>query len=256
MKVGQRRLSGWQRVFLMRFLLLMALILVLAGSLVLQSTAHAQSVRGSTGTIASTAELTYGEWNARWWQWFFSVPASQNPGLATKGAVDCSVKQSGNVWFLAGHFAGGGTFMLSCTIPAGKALFIPLINSWADNVCVTPPKSVGQLRHDAADGVFPPKNLQASIDGNSLTSQSQRAVSPVFSYTLPPPPNNVIFKAFHVKIPGDCGTTSSTVDGAVADGFYVMITPDLLTAGSHTIKFGGTGPTGFTLGMTYELTVQ
>jgi hypothetical protein len=122
----------------MSFLLLVALILVLAGSLVLQRTAHAQSERGSTATIAGTAELTYGEWNARWWQWFFSVPASKNPGLATNGAVNCSVGQSGDVWFLAGYFLGSGSFTRSCTIPAGKALFIPLINSWADNICNTP----------------------------------------------------------------------------------------------------------------------
>jgi hypothetical protein len=57
-----------------------------------------------------------------------------------------------------------------------------------------------------------------------------------------------------VSIPGDCGTTSSTVDGAVADGFYIMLPP--LTAGSHRINFGGTGPTGFTLNVTYNLTVN
>jgi hypothetical protein len=78
---------------------------------------------------------TYGEWNAGWWQWFFSVPASKNPGLATNGAVDCRVGQSGNVWFLAGQFQSSGSFTRSCTVPAGKALFIPLINSWVDNVC-------------------------------------------------------------------------------------------------------------------------
>src|SRR5438067_24588 len=85
--------------------------------------------------------MTYGQWNARWWQWFFSVPASRNPGLATDGAVDCSVGQSGDVWFLAGSFQSGGTFSRSCAVPVGKALFVPLINSWADNVCNTPPLS-------------------------------------------------------------------------------------------------------------------
>jgi len=195
---------------------------------------------------------TFGELNASWWQWFFSVPASKNPGLAKNGSVDCSVGQSGNVWFLAGKFLSGGTFTRSCTIPVGKALFIPLINSWQDNVCVKPPHGVGQLRALAADSVYPPVELHASIDGSPLLSQ--RAISPVFSYTLPPPPDNVIYAEFGVSIPGDCGTTSSTVDGAVADGFYIMLPP--LTAGSHRINFGGTGPTGFTLNVTYNLTVN
>jgi len=195
---------------------------------------------------------TFGELNASWWQWFFSVPASKNPGLAKNGSVDCNVGQSGNVWFLAGKFLSGGTFTRSCTIPVGKALFIPLINSWQDNVCVKPPHGVGQLRALAADSVYPPVELHANIDGSPLLSQ--RAISPVFSYTLPPPPDNVIYAEFGVSIPGDCGTTSSTVDGAVADGFYIMLPP--LTAGSHRINFGGIGPTGFTLNVTYNLTVN
>ncbi len=203
---------------------------------------------------------TYGEWNASWWQWFFSVPASTNPGLATNGAVDCSVGQSGHVWFLAGSFQSSGTFTRSCTVPVGTMLFIPLINAWKDNVCASPPETVDQLKNDVANTVSSATNLHASIDGQSLTNlASYRATAPgSFSYTLPPPPDNVIFKVFGVSIPGDCGTTSSTVAPAVADGFYIMLTP--LTPGSHRINFGGTIPAtdtvpAFTLDVTYNLTV-
>ncbi len=193
---------------------------------------------------------TYGEWNAGWWQWSFSVPASKNPALATNGALDCSVGQSGDVWFLAGHFLTGGSFTRSCSIPVGKALFIPLINSWVDNVCNTIPFTVDQLH---AMAVIPPANLHASIDGNPLTNlESYRAISPVFSYTLPPSPDNLIDAGFQVSLPGDCWP-SLTVTPAVADGFYIMLTP--LTAGSHSINFGGSGPGGFTLDVTYNLTV-
>ena len=193
---------------------------------------------------------TYGEWNAGWWQWFFSVPASKNPGLATNGALDCSVGQSGNVWFLAGHFVTGGTFTHSCTIPAGKALFVPLINTWQDNLCEVPQLTVDQLRALAESRVIPAKKLHASIDGSPLLSQ--RAISPVFSYTLPPSPDNLIYAGFGVSLPGPCWP-SLTVTPAVADGFYIMLTP--LTAGSHRINFGGSGP-GITLDVTYNLTVN
>src|SRR6266702_5519675 len=196
--------------------------------------------------------MTYGQWNAGWWQWFFSVPESKNPGLATNGALDCSVGQSGAVWFLAGHFQGSGSFTRSCTVPVGKALFIPLINSWADNVCNTSPLTVDQLRPSAARGVISPANLHASIDGNPLSNlESYRAISPVFSYTLPPSPDNVIDAAFGVSLPCPCWP-SLTVTPAVADGFYIMLTP--LTAGSHSINFGGSGP-GITLDVTYNLTI-
>ena len=201
---------------------------------------------------------TYGEWNASWWQWLFSVPASKNQELMNN-AVDCTVGQSGNVWFLAGSFSSG-TFTRSCTIPAGKALFIPILNSWADNVCNNgippnlPPQTVEQLRDIAKNFVIPPANLHTSIDGHSLTNlESYRAISPVFSYTLPPSPDNVIDAVFGVSLPGPCWP-SLTVTPAVADGFYIMLAP--LTAGSHRINFGGSGPGGgFALDVTYNLTV-
>jgi hypothetical protein len=197
--------------------------------------------------------LTYGEWNARWWQWFFSVPASENPGLAKGGKVDCSVGQSGDVWFLSGYFNGSGKFTYNCTIPAGKALLIPLINSWADNVCNNPPLTIHQLRQITANAVFPPKELHASVDGHSFTHLgSYRAVSPVFSYTLPPSPDNVLDAVFGISLPGLCWP-SLTVYPAVADGFYIMLRP--LTPGLHTIKFGGTG-NGFFENITYKLTVK
>jgi hypothetical protein len=180
-------------------------IALIALVLVLQVTPALAANNPNPGVLPPNARpfgKTYEEWNAGWWQWFFSVPASKNPGLATNGALDCSVGQSGNVWFLAGQFLSAGTFTRSCTIPAGKALVIPLINSWEDNVCFNgppnpPPFNVEQLRAMAANLVSPPSNLHASIDGHPLTNlESYRAISPVFSYTLPPSPDNLIDAAY------------------------------------------------------------
>jgi hypothetical protein len=173
--------------------------------------------------------------------------------LLLDGTFPCAFKMcQGESWFLVGHFPTGGTFTHSCTIPIGKALFIPLINSWADNVCVTPPSTVDELRTAAAGSVFPPKELHARIDDSSFSNlESYRAISPVFSYTLPPSPDNVIDAAFGVSLPGPCWP-SLTVTPAVADGFYILLTP--LTAGSHRLNFGGSGP-GVTLDVTYNLTV-
>jgi hypothetical protein len=232
--------------------------IMLIGMLMLSTTreasAHTNPNPGVFPPKSHPYGLTYGEWNARWWQWSFSVPSSKNPALTTNGAVDCSVGQSGKVWFLAGHFLTGGSFTRNCTIPHGKALLIPLINSWQDNVCNNPPLTVKELRVGAASGVFPPTELHASIDGHSLTDlESYRAISPVFSYTLPSSKDNLIYTGFGVKLPGPCWP-SLTVKPAVADGFYIMLHP--LTAGKHTIKFGGTGPGGFSLDMTYNITVK
>ncbi len=196
---------------------------------------------------------SYGEWNALWWQWFFSVPASKNPGLATNGKVDCKVGQSGKVWFLAGNFLSGGTFTRSCNIPEGKALFVPLVNSWVDNIGNSPPYTVDQLRAIAAGAVTPATNLHANVDGKSFTDLSHyRSKSPVFSYTLPPSPDNVIDAAFGIALPDPNYWPSLTVKPAVADGYYIMLAP--LCKGLHTINFGGSSP-GITLDITYTITV-
>src|SRR5260370_41583438 len=148
-------------------------IALIALVLLLQVTPALADTNPNPGVLPPNFDLfgkSYGEWNAGWWQWSFSVPASKNPALATNGALDCSVGQSGNVWFLAGHFLTGGSFTRSCSIPAGKALFIPLINSWADNVCNAPPLTVDQLRASAAGRVNPPANLHPRIDRHPLSN--------------------------------------------------------------------------------------
>src|SRR5207302_2056669 len=40
---------------------------------------------------------TYVEWSVKWWQWVFSLPATNSPILDTG---DCSAGQSGHVWCL------------------------------------------------------------------------------------------------------------------------------------------------------------
>jgi hypothetical protein len=231
-----------------------SIAVVMVGMALLVSTpVFAESINPGVSPLNSPPSgVTFGKLNASWWQWFFSVPASKNPGLAADGAVDCSVGQSGNVWFLAGQFQGRGSDTHSCTIPAGKTLVIPLINSWVDNICNKPPLSVPRLRAIAANFVTPVTSLFASIDGQPLTDlQSHRAISPVFNYMLPSSNDNVISAVFEVPIPGPCWP-SLTVAPAVADGFYIIVPP--LPTGLHSIKFGGSGGST-TVNMTYNLTV-
>ena len=68
--------------------------------------------------------LSYGEWGAQWWRWAYSFPLDQFPPLQS-GELDCSLGQSGSVWFLAGTL-GQGPVTRSCTIPMGKAVFFPI----------------------------------------------------------------------------------------------------------------------------------
>src|SRR5437762_10186792 len=69
---------------------------------------------------------SYAEWSAAWWQWLLSIPADTNPNFAT-GDVDCTLGQTGHVWFLAGTFGGSAT--RNCMIATGKALFFSPLNA-------------------------------------------------------------------------------------------------------------------------------
>jgi hypothetical protein len=69
---------------------------------------------------------TYSEWAAEWWQVAVETPASVNPWTDETGE-HCDQGKRGNVWFLFGSLSLG-PIERTCAIPAGTALFFPLIN--------------------------------------------------------------------------------------------------------------------------------
>src|SRR5262249_55520548 len=107
-------------------------ILVLALGIMMPTTAplvQAQGNQRNAGVLPPNSNpfgITYGEWSAAWWQWLLAIPAPVNPNLDLTGA-NCGQGQSGQVWFLAGNF--GGTSTRTCTMPAGRALLVPILNA-------------------------------------------------------------------------------------------------------------------------------
>ena len=116
---------------------------------------------------------TYGQWDARWWQWLLQTPVNINPEFSAPGTpgspapVDCSAGQSGKVWFLGGTFAPttpagappASNVYRTCSIPSGTFLFFPLLNDEFDNLTchadgspasLEPPWSAAQLKNSAA----------------------------------------------------------------------------------------------------------
>src|SRR5262245_50717964 len=93
---------------------------------------------------------TYGEWAARWWQWAYKQPVDTNPLFDETGARIAN-GQSGKVWFLAGVINVSGSAERTGTIPAGKALFFPILNFEADNLAppLDPPLDESGLRAQA-----------------------------------------------------------------------------------------------------------
>jgi hypothetical protein len=189
------------------------------------------------------------EWVAGWWQW----QEANYPGFAFgDGLVDCSLGQSGPVFFLGG--TGGGVAERECDQPirGHKHLMFPLVNANVfnpDNFCELsfgdPNCSIVQKR-EVLDGIFsedPPGLFNSTA---CLLSAEVDGIPAVYS--------GPIIRAQSSPHPygGD--------PESVADGFWVVLQP--LAKGEHTIQFTGgicdvdTGDVLFDVDVTYSVTVS
>ena len=145
----------------------------------------------SAATGAKILGKTYGEWSADWWQW----QEANYPGFEFgEGLVDCSLGQSGRVWFLGGTAPGADPAERECEEPLGKHkhLFIPLVNASLFDTSAT----IDEKR-EILDGVFSEVpagvfnsvacDLQIDVDGTPadlfVFSGSNRNPSGVFNLT-------------------------------------------------------------------------
>jgi hypothetical protein len=197
---------------------------------------------------------TYGEWGAEWSQWLVGIPAAMNPALDATGEFG-DVDQSGPVWFLAGTLSGSAERTL--TVPAGKALFFPLVSylSWdtddleaakdlAESLGLDPDDLTTEelIRLYANANVDPGAELTLVIDGVALRDLRQyRADSPSFDI-------------LDTDLIDDFGLPISQPNLAVAAGYWIMLAP--LPAGRHTIHFIAEEFDGsIVVDVTYHLTV-
>jgi hypothetical protein len=196
---------------------------------------------------------TYSEWSAAWNQWADSIPVANHP-LFDNG--DCSVGQSGPVWFLGGKFCsinntncGTDNVVRSCNVPAGKALYIDVLSSEYSALEMNDPKAqIADLRSLAELGIEGATNLSIEVDGAAVPHLQDRfrVQSTAFVFTLPD--DNLFSAVGEGPYPG--GAYFPGVDDAV----YVMLSP--LPAGPHQIHFHGFLPLwNFTLDITYNLMV-
>ena len=178
------------------------------------------------------AGRTQADWSRSWWQWAGSFSMAESPVADTQGNR-CHLRQSGDVWFLAGTYGTRRTIR-TCTVPAGKYLFFPLINYV----------------------VFP--------DGSGLTltcemarSYAARSTNDVSSLVLEV--DGKIFKDLkvHRQASRECFDLAELDGGglapAAANGYYIMLRP--LSPGTHTLNFGGILPE-MTQAVTYTLLVE
>jgi hypothetical protein len=184
--------------------------------------------------------------SAEWWQWALSIPTPANP-LADRTGADCMSGQRGPVWFLAGALFGGKAER-TCTLPADKELFFPIINVASintPNVCFQGPEddSVEALRLAAATFIDNASDVAATLDRKPI-HHLRRIESDVFDVTLPA--DNILNPTCVPSVPA--GVYSPGVD----DGIYAFLKP--LDVGRHELHFHATNG-DFFLDITYHLIV-
>jgi len=180
---------------------------------------------------SAAVALSAADWTANWWQWVFQTPNSVNPNLDTTGAY-CGVGQWGPVFYLSG---GGGVINRTCTVPAGKVLFFPIINVDCSSIEAPPFRGRDEAEMKSCvkswmNGLVPSslKLTIRSTDGNrpvdiSVPNLDQfEARSPVFTFILPPD--------------NQFGLPAGTPAVAMSDGIWVMLR---LPPGRYTVHFEG-----------------
>ena len=77
---------------------------------------------------------------AKWWEWVMAIPPEINP-LDDDTGENCDVDQQGPVWYLVGTpgdtEAGDviiGSAERECTIPEGKRILFPIINTFCSEL--------------------------------------------------------------------------------------------------------------------------
>jgi hypothetical protein len=182
--------------------------------------------------------LTYGEWAAEWWKWAAGIPAAQNPILDQTGEFG-HIDQAGPVWFLAGTF--GGDAERTVTVPEGKALFFPLLNSlwWAPDdlefAAFVAEEFFGLDPDDLTDEelIRLVANFQIGTDDDSRFTLTVDGVqfSGLHKYRADSPG----FLIEDTDLIDDLGIPIAEDNLAVAAGYWVMLAP--LPVGEHRIRF-------------------
>jgi hypothetical protein len=217
--------------------------LAAAVGLLIAGPAHARAEPVNPGIVphaASYGGSTYTQWQARWEQWAFSIPADASHPFFPGGNV--LQNQAGPVWFLAGVV--GSTEVRSITVPAGTALFFPVVNAECSNLEPDPfhgddPASRSSCANAHIDRT---SGLTATIDGTPVTGlERYRGESPDFAFGPLPDPN---------IIAAPTGAVGRSVDA----GIYLLLTP--LPVGHHTIHFTGTfDEFSVSIDTTYTITI-
>lgn len=195
------------------------------------------------------AGQTYGRWAAEWWQWALGIPTAVSPLTDTTGE-NCGQRQVDEVWFLAGSIVG--SVVRACEVPAGKALFFPLINTIYVAFLNDDPEKRTEEYVREEGSCTDPVQISVYIDGVKVPNPTRFSTgaggsqSPIFNVQLPP---GNLFGADESAIP------ELVLSPSAEQGYYLFVQP--LPPGTHTIQWQASGCSLENVqDVTYNLTVE
>jgi hypothetical protein len=187
-------------------------------------------------------------WTADWWQWAMSFPFASSPMFDGDGSR-AGYGNTGPVFFVAGAF--GGDYTRKFNVPAGKPLFVPVVNAIAFQTLATDTEA--DLRALAAPtNVFA---MWATVNGTSLNAQllNHRQQSPLFKLSSPLLADFGFCWNDSTEDP-TCSNPPVYQDGdAVSDGYWLMLEP-LSLGQTYDVVVGGIFQDGSELNITANIT--
>ena len=204
----------------------------------------------ATAVQADILDSYTGKTAVAWWKWALQTPAAVNPLTDTTGA-HCGQGQSGAVWFLAGTL-GGDPVTRRCTVPFGRILFFPLVNSFYGAFLNDAPDTRTEAYVRAAAACTQPADITLHVDGIRIPGAKQfftgtpGSLSPLFDIQLPA---DNIYGVDEATVPELKLSPSSE------QGYYFFLPP--LPRGKHTVHWVATGCLPDTVqDITYQLTIR
>jgi hypothetical protein len=167
--------------------------------------------------------LTFAEHQQNFWKWVLEIPANESP-VNDRTGEKCANGQSNSnssVFYLS--FNNGGISTRSCEVPAGKGLFIPIMQVEFSEKEV-PNASIEDLRRAVTKDQDSVNSLYLKIGDKEYKYGDlikYRTQTDVFEVVFP---DNGIF-----------GVIEGGVSKVIGDGFYIITEP--LTKGNYSVHF-------------------
>ena len=202
-----------------------------------------------SSAFRSGGPLPYSVLAAGWWKWVLEEPIRTNPLLDTTGENCAHGQPRALVWYLAGA-PSSAPVQRTCRVPAGRALFVPVVNLFYGAFLNDPPETRTDDFVRAQVACISNSTGTLTVDGRTIPRSllvSER--SPIFSVQLP---DENIFGLSAEQAP------DLVLSPSADEGTYALLPP--LRRGTHTIRIQAaiTEPCPFnqTIDVTYTLDVN